>query len=1174
MKKKTWNKGIACALAAVLLLGTVALGVSIASPAAETDANTLRLWYDEPASQTASVADSNGVWQSATLPIGNGRLGANVYGELSKEHLTLNEETLWSGGRGSVTNYDGGNIDNMSNNASYWSNIVTQVKNGSSFFNKETLKGDTKSASGYVDGYQALGDLYFDFGHSSGSDYSRELNLNTGVSTVSYTCNGVQYTRTYFVSNDPNVIVAHFAADGGTLSFTTSMTSKQSGTLSASVNGSIGYITCAGTVSNNGLLHNTQVAVVPTDGSVSVSGTGIQVSGATAVTVYLTAATDYATTFSSGTTDYYYRTGETAEQLSARVKNELTEAVDSRYDIIYNDYETYYTGLFDRVTVDLGGESSKTTNELLSAYQGKTATAQEQRYLETLQYQYGRYLLIAGSSEDSQLPTTLQGIWNNNNTAPWYSDIHTNINLEMNYWLAGTGNLTECLEPLVNYMNAMYEPGNRTVQCYTDATVGMMMHTQNTPFGYTSPGWEIGTWGWSPSASTWLLQNCYDYYEYSKNTDSLQSSIFPLMAKQVAMYEQLLENEGTSENPVYVFPVAYSPEHGNITFGNTYEQSLIWQLYQDTIEAAETLGYADDAEIVSGVTLGQAKYTFAHLKGLELGTNDSSQYIKEWYNETYYGQFGETGHRHISQMLGIYPGNMNTSEEINAAAINTLNLRGMNTVSGWSLAQRACTWAALGQGDNAYTYLSTVLTSGVMQNLWGYHAYSSYGGDNKAFQIDANYGYSAAFNEMLLQSNYGYIDPLPALPSAWASGSVSGLLAEGNFTVDMTWADSKLTDMTVTSNAGGNCSVKLDADMLVRDASGNVVASSTEDGTVVTFATTADESYTIESTTLKVSVSRNYDGSVALTWNAQSGVTYTVNNGSADLGSNLSDGAYTDTEAAETAVTYTVTGSDGSVAVVTAGPVILETAAATSFERVNSSNVTDGIYLIVGARPGYSAGKAAESDRSLDDISAYISGTSVSAFDGVESYEWEIKAVSGGYTIQSVSSGSYLQMSNNNVTTASVSSSAVTLQINDASAHFSDAVYIYNSASQAYLNYRQDGGGTAGTWTDSDVGSSWYLYKLTSTAASYTINGDVLASAAAAGDSSNTAFASALAAAQESFNSYDAAYAAYQALVNAINADTPANLNLNATRNADGSVTLTWNAEDGVTYTIYRKANN
>lgn len=873
MKKKTWNKGIACALAAVLLLGTVALGVSLASPAADTDANTLRLWYDEPASGT----NSSDTWQEATLPIGNGILGANVYGELSTEHLTLNEETLWSGGRGSVANYNGGNPS--TSKVTTYNNYANTLLNGRSLSNIEGLAGVSENSSGYNDGYQALGDLYFRFTQaptSTPSDYSRALNLETGLSTVSYTYNSVNYTRTYFASNPDNVIVAHLTAGGsGNLNFTVSLDSKQNGTDMASASGNTGKIVCSGTVSNNGLLHNTQVAVVADNGTVTANNGTITVSNANAVTVYLTAATDYQNTFydANQSIEYYYRTGETAEQLSTRVSGVLDAAVSKGYDTVLADHQTDYGNLYSRVSLNLGQSSGKTTDALLSAYKRGAASEAEQRYLEVLMYQYGRYLLIAGSRENSQLPTTLQGIWNNSNAAPWKSDIHTNINEEMNYWLSNNCNLTECAIPLVNYMASLKIPGGRTVSTYTGSTHGIMAHTQNTPYGYTSPGWQISTWGWSPAAATWLLQNCYDYYEYSGNTDTLRNVIYPMLKEQVLMYQDLLKEY----NGRLVMPITQSPELSTITAGNTYEQSLIWQLYADTIEAAGILGVDSDQ-----IATWQA--TMNRLNPVEIG---SSGQVKEWYTETTINSVNNTSdHRHLSNLLGLYPGNLfDTEEEINAAivSLNNKNFGRVGTSSnpegGWTYGQLINSWARVGSGENAYYCVSQLLKNRVYANLWDYHTSGTYG----AFQIDGNYGYSAGVGEMLLQSNYGYIDPLPALPGAWASGSVSGLLAEGNFAVDMTWADSKLTAMTVTSNAGGACSVKYPLaageTVAIQDSSGATVESKTEDG-VVTFDTTAGETYTLSVDTPLTAQAAytTVDGqpAVQITWNAEDGHTYTI----------------------------------------------------------------------------------------------------------------------------------------------------------------------------------------------------------------------------------------------------------------------------------------------------------
>ena len=865
------RKRIISLLMAVALVGT--MGVSAFSiKAAENEAisdSQLKLWYDEPASST----NSSDTWQEATLPIGNGILGANVYGELAQEHLTLNEETLWSGGRGSVNNYNGGNPS--TSKVETYNSYANTLLSGGSLSNIEGLAGVSAGSSGYYDGYQALGDLYFNFENapsSTPSDYIRALDLESGLSTVEYSANSVSYTRTYFASNPDNVIVAHLEANGGSLSFTVSLTSQQNGINTASVSDNTGKIVCSGTVSNNGLLHNTQVAVVADSGTVTAENGTIKVSNADKVTVYLTAATDYKNAYydEDKSIEYYYRTGETAVELSTRVSDILDAAVNKGYEDVLKAHQEDYKELYDRVSLDLGQGSSKTTDDLLAAYRNGSASAEEQRYLEVLMYQYGRYLLIAGSRENSQLPTTLQGIWNNSNAAPWYSDIHTNINEEMNYWLSRNCNLTECAVPLVNYMASLEIPGGKTVETYTGSKHGIMAHTQNTPYGYTSPGWSISTWGWSPAAATWLLQNCYDYYEYSGDTDTLKNTIYPMLKEQVLMYQDLLKEY----NGRLVMPITQSPELSTISAGNTYEQSLIWQLYSDTIEAANILGVDSDQ-----IATWQA--TMDRLQPIEIG---NSGQVKEWYTETTINSVNNTSdHRHLSNLLGLYPGNLfDTEEEIDAAIVSLNNKNfgrvgtSNNPEGGWTYAQLIGSWARVKNGENAYFCISQMLKNRLYANLWDYHTYGTYG----AFQIDGNYGYSAGVAEMLLQSNQGYIDALPALPEEWSTGSVSGLLAEGNFEVGMTWENNVLTEMIIKAGTAGGCSIKgkTGETLKIQDADGKIVEASCENN-IYTFAAETGASYTVTTETipeLNLRAVRNEDGSITLTWDAAEGVTYTI----------------------------------------------------------------------------------------------------------------------------------------------------------------------------------------------------------------------------------------------------------------------------------------------------------
>ena len=833
---------------------------SVPMPAAATAARAkeqaMRLCYDEPASCTDTAVHGATKWAAASLPIGNGVLGANVFGETGEELLTINEETLWSGGRGSAASYDGGNPDPEAAKF-YYSALADHYINGTPLpedpystgwhrpaVSMENLRGDSRSDSGYDDGYQPLGDLKFRFGHRyDPGSYERSLDLDQGVSRVVYSCGGIAYEREYFASNPDNVIVSRFTAGTpGSLTFTTRFASKQSSQTVTAVDGRTGRITVSGKVANNGLLHCTKIAVAAEGGRVSAEADGIRVDQADSVTVYLTAATDYANVFTNGREgtekiEYYYRTGETPEALAARVDGMLNAAVRKGYQTVRDAHAADYTALYSRVKLNLGQSSQKYTDELLSAYQNSTASPAEQRYLEVLLFQYGRYLLISGSRYHadpaegavSQLPTTLQGLWNDTSGTVWNSDIHTNINLEMNYWLSGSCNLAECAMPLVNYMAKLAEPGGRTVETYTGCPHGIMAHTQNTPFGLTAPGWEIGTWGWSPAAATWLMQNCYDYFRYSQDARTLRSTIYPMMKEQVLMYEQLLQVKDGRK----VMPIALSPEVGPVTSGNTFEQSLIWQLYADTIEAARYLG----EEVPKAW-----RDTMEMLRPIEIG--DSGQ-IKEWYHETTINSVADTsGHRHLSNLLGLFPGDaIDTEAERKAAKVSLNNKNfgkvgatGQNPEGGWTYGQMIPSWARVGEGDNAYFCVNQMIKTRLFENLWDFH-------NDAIFQIDGNYGYSAGVAEMLVQSNLGYIDLLPAISRAWAEGNVSGLLTEGGVEVAMTWSDAQVTAATLTPRHDGTILVRNPFAGMDLEINGRVVPC--DENGIACAAVTAGETYTL-----------------------------------------------------------------------------------------------------------------------------------------------------------------------------------------------------------------------------------------------------------------------------------------------------------------------------------------
>ncbi len=920
-------KKIAAGLLAIAMAISIApisaVPVQADDPAVE--GNPLRLWYDKPASQGTNIlsaganysdADGSNTWQQQTLPIGNGDMGANVYGEIVSEHLTFNEKTLWTGGPStSRPDYMGGNIESKGNSGYWLKEIQQQFLEGNTSYASQLCGTYLVGSSDGYGSYQPWGDIYFDYKDISAdvTNYQRDLDLTTALSTVSFTEGGTDYYREFFISHDDNVLVGRLEADGdATLNLDVRFTSKQGGTTVVSGNNTL---VLNGELSDNQMKYSSYLTVDTEGGTVTAADGKLTITGATAVTVYLSAATDYQNTFydETGTDDYYYRTGETADELYARVRADVDAAVAKGYDAVKADHLTDYQELFSRLSLDLGQTvSDKTTDQLLAAYKNGTASTAEQRQLEVMLFQYGRYLTIASSREDSQLPSNLQGVWNCLNNPPWASDYHMNVNLQMNYWPTYSTNLAECALPLIDYVDSLREPGRVTAQVYfgvgtgADEATGFTAHTQNTPFGWTCPGWSFD-WGWSPAAVPWILQNCWEYYEYTGDVEFMCEYLYPMMKEQAIFYDATMVRDGDGK---LVSAPSYSPEHGPRTAGNTYEQSLAWQLYEDTIIAAETLDV--DADLVA-----QWKQNQADLKGpIEIG--ESGQ-LKEWYEETTITSMDSqgadaAGHRHISHMLGLFPGDLvQQNEEWIAAARVSMEYRTDNS-TGWGMGQRINTWARLGDGNKAHELIQNLFQNGIYPNMWDAHA---------PFQIDGNFGMTSGVAEMLMQSNMGYINLLPALPDVWAEGSVDGLVARGNFEIAMDWTKGGVTNATILSNNGGEAVVLADNIALatVTDSKGNAVAvTKTEDG-MISFDTVQGETYTLtiperpEAPTNLVGVREALEV-VSLTWDAIEGenVTYNVYRQSdsaspVEIASGLTETAYTDnaldTEA--NVVTYMVT---------------------------------------------------------------------------------------------------------------------------------------------------------------------------------------------------------------------------------------------------------------------------
>ncbi len=750
----------------------------------------MKLFYNAPPSQiklkTAYWRGFENLWEQTSLPIGNGSIGMSIMGNVSTDKIVLNHKTLWAGGPSPKRpDYCGGNITKPDKNgklpSDYHKEILTAFKNG----DDKTAHALCEKLVGIMDGYggyRCWGILNFDFGClCKPSNYRRELDMINGVCSVSYEARRgfskrVSDERTAFVSYPDKCGVIRIKRNGGLADVKIRLSSAH-----GKVCYENGRIVHRGELSDNALKF-CLIAEVITDGKALSRENYLKISDASEITVIFSADTDY--------NDNYpvYRTGESSENLYERVNDAVQKASAKDYNELLKAHKNDFTELSQRVKFDLNGAENVPADSLLYGYQ---KNASYRKKAAELLYSYGRYMTISSSRETDMLPSNLQGIWNVSDDPKWSSDFHTNVNLQMNYWPVFNSNMAECSKPLIRYIKSMVEPGRITAKYYTGIESregeenGFLFHTQCTPFGWTCPGWNFD-WGWSPAAMPWILHNCYEYYEYTLDKDVLSKEIYPMLRECAEYFSKLMvEHNGR----LVTYP-CYSPEHGPRTLGNTYEQALLWQLYDDAIKSAEALGIDNElAEKWSNIQ--------QRLKVYETG--DDGQ-IKEWYHEKKLGDFGEFHHRHMSHLLGLFPCNVmnkfETPELINAAVISMNHRTDKST--GWSMGQKINTWARVGDGDRVLKIIGDLFKNGIYPNFFDYHP---------PFQIDGNFGFTSGVNEMLMQSNCGLIELLPALPSEWDKGSISGIVARGNFIIGMEWENNTLKTAKITSASGGKCTV-------------------------------------------------------------------------------------------------------------------------------------------------------------------------------------------------------------------------------------------------------------------------------------------------------------------------------------------------------------------------------